>query len=152
GDVLPVDATLLERETVQLDGFDSRERVYQLCHPDLPTAVGPLRRARASLLAPWPTGLIGRTREREDVATLLARDRLVTITGAGGAGETRLGAPVAEDLGPRFADGVVWVELARVSEDSQVANAVAGACGVREGGRGATTDPLAGRGGGGGGA
>src|SRR4029453_8438735 len=128
GDVLPVDATLLERETVQLDGFDRRERVYQLCHPDLPTAVGPLRGARASMLAPWPTGLIGRTREREDVAALLARDRLVTITGAGGAGKTRLAHAVAEDLGSCFADGVVWVELARVAEDSRGATAGGGAC------------------------
>jgi len=143
GDVLPPGAALLERATVQLEGFDRRERVYQLCHADLPAAVGPLRGARASLLGPWPTGLIGRTREREDVAALLARDRLVTITGSGGAGKTRLAHAVAEDVGARFADGVVWVELARVSEDSQVANAVAGACGVREVARVATTEVLA---------
>ncbi len=132
GDALPDGAALVERERVQLDGFDQRERVYQLCHHELSPPIEPLRGVRSPGLAAWPTPLVGRTRERAEVAALLARDRLVTITGAGGAGKTRLAHAVAQELADGFADGVVWVELARLSDDAQVAGTVAAACGVRE--------------------
>src|SRR5437870_1778198 len=79
-----------------------------------------------------PTALVGRVREREEVAALLASDRLVTITGAGGAGKTRLAHAVGEDVADRYADGVVWVELARLLDGAQVAGTIAAACGVRE--------------------
>ena len=132
GDGLPADAMLVALGTVQLKGFDRSERVHQLCHPDLPSTFPPLTRAGTGGLGLWPTALVGRLRERGEVAALLATDRLVTITGAGGAGKTRLAHAVGEDLADRYADGVVWVELARLSDGAQVAGTVAGACGVRE--------------------
>jgi len=132
GDAVPTGSSLIERETVRLDGFDRRERVYQLCHPDLPAALEPLRTVRGAVTAMWPTPLIGRTRERAQVAGLLEANRLVTITGAGGAGKTRLACAVAEDVADRVPDGVVFVELARLGDDEQVASAVAAACGIRE--------------------
>src|SRR5437867_8623221 len=132
GDGLPSDAMLVALGTVQLKGFDRSEHVHQLCHPDLPSTFPPLARAGTGGLGLWPTALVGRLRERGEVAALLATDRLVTITGAGGAGKTRLAHAVGEDLADRYADGVVWVELARLSDGAQVAGTVAGACGVRE--------------------
>jgi len=129
-DHLPAGATVLEVETVTLDGFDRPERVHQLCHPDLPSARATLRLRRASSLGEWPTPIVGRARERYELAELLAGARLVTITGSGGSGKTRLAHAVAGDLADRWRDGVVWVELGRLSSSAQLASAVAAACGV----------------------
>src|SRR5437867_2091368 len=142
-DGLPPETTLVALDTVQLKGFDRSERVHQLCHPALPSNFPPLTRPRTGGLGVWPTALVGRLREREEVAALLANDRLVTITGAGGAGKTRLAHAVGEDLADRYGDGVVWVELARLSDGTQVAGTVAGACGVREAAGAPAIDLLA---------
>src|SRR5262249_9783977 len=90
----------------------------------------PVRRVHG--LRAWPTTLVGRTAERAQVAGLLDGTRICTITGAGGAGKTRLAHAVAEDVAARFADGIVWIELSSLGDDAQVAGAVAAACGVRE--------------------
>src|SRR5262249_29865076 len=131
GDRLPPDAMLLALDRVRLEGFETSERVYQLCHPALPSGFGPLRAARARGLRTWPTGLVGRAREREQVRSLVEPGRLLTITGTGGAGKTRLAHAVAEDTGAGDM-AVVWAELAPLADEAQVAGAVAAACGVRE--------------------
>src|SRR5207237_1159795 len=113
-----------------------------LCHPGPPAAFPPLGRPHLGRLGVWPTALVGRVREREEVAALLASDRLVTITGAGGAGKTRLAHAVGEDVADRYADGVVWVELARLLDGAQVAGTIAAACGVRAAAGGAAIDLL----------
>ncbi len=132
GDALPASVTLVPLDVVRLAGFDHAERVFQLAHPDLPASFAPLRRSSADGLTAWPTALVGRAGERTQVADLLERDRLVTITGVGGAGKTRLAHAVAEDVAHRHPDGIVWVELARLSDEAQVAGSVALACGLRE--------------------
>ncbi len=132
GERLPEGAALLELETVTLAGFERPQRVHQLCHPELPPAPVSLRRSVATALPAWPTALVGRAHERCDVADRIAASRLVTLTGAGGSGKTRLAHAVAEDLQARFRDGVAWVELARLSAPEQVAGAIVSACGARE--------------------
>ena len=128
---LPAGMTLVELETVALAGFEQRERVHQLCHPELPGGLMPLRRPQ-SVLPVSPTTLIGRERERAELAALLTRERLLTLTGAGGAGKTRLALAVATDTADRYHDGAVWVELGALAAAEQVTSAVAAACGVRE--------------------
>jgi predicted ATPase/DNA-binding CsgD family transcriptional regulator len=76
--------------------------------------------------------LVGRERERAEVADLVAETRLVTLTGSGGCGKTRLALAVAGDVAPGFAAGACWVELAGVGEPVAVAQALADAVGVRE--------------------
>lgn len=76
--------------------------------------------------------LVGRGRERAKLAELLTEARLVTLTGSGGCGKTRLAVEVAGDLSSRFADGAWWVDLQGVSDPPMVAAAVATALGVRE--------------------
>jgi non-specific serine/threonine protein kinase len=78
------------------------------------------------------TSFIGRTRELADVAQLLASARLVSVVGPGGGGKTRLALRVANDVAGRFADGVCWVELARLSDLSLVLQAVVKALNVIE--------------------
>ena len=88
------------------------------------------------------TSFIGRAEAVREVAGLLAEYRLVTVTGPGGAGKTRLAGEVARQVAGRFADGVWLAELAAVRDPAQVPAVVAAALGVREqpgraGGRGA---------------
>ena len=93
---------------------------------------------------PSLTRFIGRETAAENVARLLDECRLVTVTGPGGVGKTRLAAEVAERVGGRFADGVWLVELAAVLDPAQVPAATAAGLGVREQPGVAVTDVLAG--------
>ena len=74
---------------------------------------------------------VGREDERARVADLIERSRIVTLTGAGGCGKTRLALEVAGDVASRFPDGVCWVDLQGVSDPAVVAVAVGTAIGVR---------------------
>ena len=78
------------------------------------------------------TSFIGRTEPLREVADLLSDHRLVTVTGPGGAGKTRLAAQVARQAAVGFADGAWLAELAPVADPAQVAAVVAAALGVRE--------------------
>ena len=91
------------------------------------TAAGGVHGFRAEL-----TSFIGRAGPVREVAGLLAEYRLVTVTGPGGAGKTRLAGQVARVVADRFADGAWLAELAPVRDPAQVAAVVAAALGVRE--------------------
>lgn len=78
------------------------------------------------------TAFIGREQERTKVQELVEAHRLVTLTGAGGVGKTRLALSVSEALLDEFADGVWYVELTSLSERSPVVQAVASVLGVFE--------------------
>ena len=78
------------------------------------------------------TSFVGRAEEVAGVAGLLGEYRLVTVTGPGGVGKTRLAAEVARRVAGRFADGAWLVELAAVQEQGLVPAAVAGALGVQQ--------------------
>jgi predicted ATPase/DNA-binding CsgD family transcriptional regulator/DNA-binding XRE family transcriptional regulator len=81
---------------------------------------------------PALTSFVGRAGPVREVAALLGRYRLVTVTGPGGAGKTRLVGQVARQVAGRFADGVWLAELAPVRDPALVAVVVAAALGVRE--------------------
>ncbi|MBV9208383.1 MAG: tetratricopeptide repeat protein [Actinobacteria bacterium] len=107
--------------------------------PDEPAGTAPAVTRGASAarprLAPVPlpapaTPLIGRERERAGVAAAVAASRLVTLTGVGGTGKTRLALQVAEDLAGDFADGVAFIDLASVRDSALLATAVARALGL----------------------
>lgn len=95
----------------------------------LPAAVGP---SRPGNLPSAPTPLIGRRREARAVQARLAEARLVTLTGAGGSGKTRLALHVATALAPRFAGGAWWCDLGPVSDPAFVPQTVAAALGVAD--------------------
>lgn len=81
-----------------------------------------------------PTPLLGREREVVAVRMLLGSEetRMVTLTGPGGVGKTRLALQVATELGEAFPDGVFWVELAALSDPALVLPTAARALGVQE--------------------
>ena len=97
---------------------------------------------RSSLPVPL-TSLVGREREIESaVAILRGQNRLLTLTGPGGVGKTRLAAAVATEVAPEFADGVSYVALASITDPGLVAQAIASVLGVREAGGEAIEDRL----------
>lgn len=78
------------------------------------------------------TSFIGRQQEMAEVKELLSSNRLLTLTGTGGSGKTRLAIQIAIDLLDAYPDGVWWVELAEVGEGEGLPRAVAKALGVPE--------------------
>lgn len=127
-DLLPEGVALRELGTVHLKGLDRPERPHQLEHPDLRRLHPPLpTEVPATRLPTYPTSFIGRADEIVRVCQLADEARLVTITGAGGSGKTRLAHQVALRV-----DDAVWVDLCRVDDESLVAGAVASACGLAE--------------------
>jgi non-specific serine/threonine protein kinase len=90
------------------------------------------------------TSFVGRAQAVADVADHLSQCRLVTVTGPGGAGKTRLVGEVARQVAGRFADGVWLTELAAVQDPAQVTAVVAAALGIRDLPAVAAADALAG--------
>ena len=142
GAALPPEASLKDLGQHRLKDLERAERVYQLCHPALPemfpplATLGALRHNLPAQLSPF----IGRHQETAAVQALLAKARLVTLTGTGGCGKTRLALQIAGELLDDFRDGVWLVELGRLSDGRLVPQAVAQTLGSasRRGGRSTT--------------
>jgi predicted ATPase len=133
-DELPGGATLRDLGEHELKDLGRPERIFQLMAPGLaadhPRLVT-LDRRRTNL--PIQTSsFIGRAAELAEVGQLLAARRLVTLTGVGGCGKTRLGLQVAAEMVDAFPDGVWFVDLAPLSEPRNVSSTVAHALGVAE--------------------
>jgi predicted ATPase/class 3 adenylate cyclase len=112
------------------------EEIFQLCHPALRRDFPPLNTPRRlpHNLPAHPTSFLGRERELEEIEMLLLRPgvRLVTLTGPGGVGKTRLALRVAAESLESFPDGVFLVDLARQTDPDLVPSAAATALGLRE--------------------
>lgn len=117
-DRLPADAWLTDLGVHPLRDLPRPERVVQLNHPDLHNDFPPLRTANdvaSSHLPVQLTSFVGRGSQIGDIGQLLKGNRLVTLTGAGGVGKTRLAIRVAGDVAREFDGGVWFVDLAPVT-------------------------------------
>src|SRR5579884_1453224 len=134
GDALPSQAGLRDLGSHRLKDLQQPEHIYQLLHPDLPADFPPLRSLspETTNLPVQLTSFIGREKEMEEIKRLLSRTRLLTLTGSGGCGKTRLAAQVGADLLADFADGVWLVELAAIADPALVPQTVASTLGIRE--------------------
>jgi predicted ATPase/class 3 adenylate cyclase/Tfp pilus assembly protein PilF len=135
-DALPADAGLRDLGEHRLRDLQRPERLFQLGHPDLPVDFPPLRSLDAlpHNLPVQLTSFVGRARELAEVRQLLSANRLVTLTGAGGVGKTRLALRAAAELHGAFPDGAWLISLAPVADPALVPSAIAQALGVREAG------------------
>jgi predicted ATPase len=108
--------------------------VYQLKAPGLRTDFPPLRTldSNPGNLRAAASSLIGRSAEVAEVEALLHKRRLVTLTGVGGVGKTRLALEVATELVHEFPDGVWVFELAAVTDPAAVPDAVAAVLGITQ--------------------
>ncbi|MBM2821480.1 MAG: Adenylate/guanylate cyclase protein [Thermoleophilia bacterium] len=127
---------LLESDTVVRDLGEHRlkdligaERLYQLGGGDFP----PLRTLDATNLPIAASALVGRERELAELLALLSNGtRLLTVTGTGGTGKTRLALQVAAELVGTLRDGVFWVPLAGLSDPELLPSEIARAIGARD--------------------
>lgn len=133
-EALPAGATLRDLGEHRLRDLSRPERVFQLEHPDLPSGFPSLKSLDAlpNNLPIQLSSFIGREREKDDVKRLLSKTRLLTLTGVGGCGKTRLALQVAADLLEDYPDGVWVVELAALADATRVAQAVASTLAIRE--------------------
>jgi predicted ATPase/class 3 adenylate cyclase len=138
---LPPDASLVDRGSFLLRGFEEPERIYQLVHPSLEASFPPLRAspAQSHNLPDMRTSFVGRESDLKAIGDLVNTDRMVTIVGAGGVGKTRLAVEAAARLVEQFPWGVRLCDLSPIENPSLLDSAIAGAFGLRGAERG---DPL----------
>ena len=147
-DMLPPDAWLTDLGAHELRGVPRPERVVQMCHPDLCNEFPPLRTLNNVAVHHLPmalTSFVGRDAELTQVHELLSENRLVTLTGAGGAGKTRLAIEIAGQLSgefDRFPEGVRYVDLAPITNPELVPVTVARALGLPDQPGRSTMDTL----------
>ena len=131
-DRLPDGVWLTDLGSYPLRGVPRPERVVQLCHPELRSEFPPLRvgaGAAAHNLPAQLTSFIGRQAEMTELRQQVTDNRLVTLTGAGGAGKTRLAIEAAARLTADFGD-VWYVDLAPVTDPAAVSVTVARTLGL----------------------
>ncbi len=135
-DNTPGSITFRELGEHRLKDLGRMETIFQLIHPNLPKDFPALRSLNSSELAnnlpQQITSLIGREKEVEQVKKLVVANHLVTLTGSGGCGKTRLSVQVAADMLDSEGDGVWLVELASLTDPALVVQAAANVLGVKE--------------------
>jgi len=144
-DTLPDGAWLADLGSHALRDLPRPERVAQLCHPDLPNDFPPLRASKAVVSQNLPiqlTSFVGRQAELAEVRRLLADNRLVTLTGAGGVGKTRLAIQMAAQLTSEFDGGTWCADLAPITDPDLVPVTVARALGLPDQPGRSTMDTL----------
>ena len=133
-EILPAMVSLRDLGRVRLKDLSTPEHVYQVVHPNLRQEFPALRSPEATPnnLPQQATSFIGREKEFADLKRLLARTRLLTLTGSGGCGKTRLSLQVAADSLERFPDGAWLVELAPLADPGLLPQTVATVLGLKE--------------------
>ncbi len=143
-DLLPADVTLLDAGEHHLKDLLRPIRLYQVATSDLPRDFPPLKTLDAfpNNLPVQLTSFIGREKELGDLHTLVRTQRLVTLTGPGGSGKTRLALQIAAEAVEQFRDGVFFVEFAPITEPGLIASTIAQTIGVAESARRPILDGL----------
>jgi predicted ATPase/class 3 adenylate cyclase len=132
---LPDDCRLLDLGIHSLSDLERAEQVSMLLHPDLPSEFPALR-----TLDSFPNNLprhlssfVGRREELDQLSRLLDEEILITVSGSGGTGKSRLVLQSAAENLERYPDGVWFVELASIFDGDLIPQTVASTLGIREG-------------------
>lgn len=131
---LPEGITLRDMKENRLKGWTTPEHLWQVVAADLQQDFPPLSTLNSAPnnLPIQVTSFVGRENEIAELKQSLTKTRLVTLTGSGGTGKTRLSLQVAAEILDRFKDGVWFIELAPITDPDLVPNTVANILGVRE--------------------
>jgi predicted ATPase/class 3 adenylate cyclase len=129
----PPGATLRDLGDHTLRGFARPERLYELLVPGLESGFPPIRTREAlrTNLPPSLTRFVGRAQPLAEVRERVRHSRMMTLTGSGGTGKTRLMLEAAGDLAATFPDGIWLTELAPLADAALVAHAIAATLGAR---------------------
>jgi predicted ATPase/class 3 adenylate cyclase len=134
-ETLPDGVSLLSLGEHRLKDFDDPQPIHQLLIDGLAANFPPIRSLEIPTnLPPQLTSFVGREQELAEIESLLDSSRLVTLTGVGGSGKTRLALRAGFDLLGRFPDGVFFVDLSSITESALVPSVIAGT--LRSGERG----------------
>ncbi|MEA2616275.1 MAG: hypothetical protein QOE72_2058 [Chloroflexota bacterium] len=133
-DAVPAGMSLHDLGIHRLRDLSRPERIYQLCHPELARDFPRLRAVDAipNNLPTQLTSFVGRAAELVELGRLLDRERLVTLTGVGGGGKTRLALQAAAERSDAYPDGTWWVGLGSLTDPSLVPLTTSSALGLRE--------------------
>lgn len=133
-DDLPLDLKLTDLGFHELRGLGRPEHLYELTDLSFAATFPPLRTVRTAQgsLPTQLTNFVGRSEELTKLRELLDNERLITLTGPGGSGKTRLAAELARNIADSYSDGAWFIDLSSLSDPSLVADAVATVVGVRE--------------------
>ena len=131
---LPKGVALRDLGAHRLKDIEQPEHLHQLLIDGFPDAFPPIRSlsVRLTNLLPEQSSLVGRELEVADATLLLDQTSLLTLTGPGGIGKTRLALKIAADQMGRFADGVYMADLSPITDPRLVPAAIAAALMVRE--------------------
>jgi predicted ATPase/class 3 adenylate cyclase len=133
-DSLDAEVGLVELGEHRLRDLSRPERVFQLTGPGLESRFGPLRTLESfpGNLPLQLTSFVGRRAELAEILADLNEARVVTLTGVGGVGKTRLALQVAAEALPRFGDGAWLIELGPIGEPEAVVDVAAATLGVQQ--------------------
>ena len=131
---LPLQASLVDLGIHRLRDLSRADNVYNLHHPALPSAFPPIKSEKTGNLPDPPDSLLGREAELEQLSKCLQHDRLVTLTGFGGNGKTRLALEVGRLSAGQFQDGAWFQELAPITDPRVLDREAASLFGVGEDG------------------
>ena len=131
---LPKEITLLELGEHYLKGLARPEKIYQLLAPELQKEFPPLNSVSTATnnLPVQLTSFVGREKAITEIIGMLNSARLVTLTGSGGTGKTRLSIEVGAQELASFANGVWLIELAPLTNATQIVSALAQVFGLQE--------------------
>jgi predicted ATPase/class 3 adenylate cyclase len=133
-DSLPEEVILRDLGHHRLKNFEEPQRIYQLVIRDLSSDFPPIRTLEVPTNLPARlTSFVGRDRELAQIVSLLEAARLVTLTGPGGTGKTRLALRAASEVLDRFPDGVFFVDLAPITDPVLVPSTILTSVGRRGG-------------------
>jgi len=128
------DVSFLDLGDFELRGMTRSERIYQVVHPNLKSDFSPLRPSSITPtnLPPQLSSFIGRQAELSEVLSALRKSRLVTLTGSGGSGKTRLAIESASECMSSFPEGAWIAEFAPVAEGQSVTRTIASVLNISE--------------------
>lgn len=148
-DQLPEGVILQDLGEHRLKDLQRPEHIFQLVHPQLPAnfpTIGTLNRLPNNLPS-QPTLFIGRQTELSEVTNLLVSEgvRLLTLTGPGGTGKTRLALQSGAELSDKYVDGTYFIDLAPISDPDEVLTTIARTIGLSESRNGSMLEDLKGQ-------